>query len=410
VDLLERLQSALADRYAIERELGRGGMATVYLARDLKHGRPVALKVMRPELGHALGPDRFLREIGIAGRLQHPHILSLHDSGEAGGLLYYVMPLVEGESLRARLAREIQLDVTEAVGIASQVADALIYAHAAGVLHRDIKPENILLSAGHATVADFGIARALDTVGSERLTETGLALGTPSYMSPEQAAGSHALDARSDLYALGCVLFEMLAGQPPFTGPTAQAIMARHAMDPVPSLHTVRSTIPGALQQVLNKALAKVPADRFATVEQFQRALASALQAPQDSRQPSRWWRPVVLGLAVAAVVGGIAAGVRANLSAPRAGAPGGEAVIRSLAVESFENLTGDSDQVYLAQGITDQVETELAQIGSLRVIGLDEARGSGANAAPRPLDKGAGLSGRLQRAGGVVPINARLK
>ena len=410
MDLLERLQSALADRYAIERELGRGGMATVYLARDLKHGRPVALKVMRPELGSALGPDRFLREIGIAGRLQHPHILSLHDSGQAGGILYYVMPLVEGESLRARLAREIQVDVTEAVGIASQVADALIYAHAAGVLHRDIKPENILLSAGHAMVADFGIARALDTVGSERLTETGLALGTPSYMSPEQAAGSRALDARSDLYALGCVLFEMLAGEPPFTGPTAQAIMARHAMDPVPSLHTVRSTIPAALQQVLNKALAKVPADRFATVAQFQRALASALQAPQDSRQPSRWWRRVVLGLAVAAVVGGIAAGVRANLSAPRAGAPVGEAVIRSLAVESFENLTGDSDQVYLAQGITDQVETELAQIGSLRVIGLDEARGSAAIAAARRLDMGAVLSGSLQRAGGVVRITARLK
>jgi serine/threonine-protein kinase len=409
-DLLERLQSALADRYAIERELGRGGMATVYLARDLKHGRPVALKVMRPELSSALGPDRFLREIGIAGRLQHPHILSLHDSGEAGGTLYYVMPLIEGESLRARLAREIQLDVTEAVGIASQVADALIYAHAAGVLHRDIKPENILLSAGHATVADFGIARALDTVGSERLTETGLALGTPSYMSPEQAAGSQALDARSDLYALGCVLFEMLAGEPPFTGPTAQAIMARHAMDPVPSLHTIRSTIPAALQQVLNKALAKVPADRFATVEQFQRALASALQAPQDSRQPSRWRRRVVPGLAVAAVVGGIAAGVRANLSAPRAGAPVGEAVIRALAVESFENLTGDSDQVYLAKGSTDQVETELAQIGSLRVIGLDEARGSAAIAAARRLDMGAVLSGSLQRAGNVVRITARLR
>ena len=317
-DLLERLQSALADRYAIERELGRGGMATVYLARDLKHGRPVALKVMRPELSNALGPDRFLREIGIAGRLQHPHILSLHDSGEAGGILYYVMPLVEGESLRARLAREIQLDVTEAVGIASQVADALIYAHAAGVLHRDIKPENILLSAGHATVADFGIARALDTVGSERLTETGLALGTPSYMSPEQAAGSQALDARSDLYALGCVLFEMLAGEPPFTGPTAQAIRARHAMDPVPSLHTIRSTIPAALQQVLNKALAKVPADRFATVEQFQRALASALVAP-----------PGLLGTFEKVEAGGGRAGRRSDRSRSRRGGPDRSACLR---------------------------------------------------------------------------------
>jgi eukaryotic-like serine/threonine-protein kinase len=409
-DLLERLQSALADRYAIERELGRGGMATVYLARDLKHGRPVALKVMRPELSNALGPDRFLREIGIAGRLRHPHILSLHDSGEAGGILYYVMPLVEGESLRARLAREIQLDVTEAVGIASQVADALIYAHAAGVLHRDIKPENILLSAGHATVADFGIARALDTVGSERLTETGLALGTPSYMSPEQAAGSQALDARSDLYALGCVLFEMLAGQPPFTGPTAQAIMARHAMDPVPSLHTVRSTIPSALQQVLNKALAKVPADRFATVGQFQRALASALAAPPGPQEPSRRSRLVVVGLAVVAIGAGVAAGVRTALPAFGGRTAVGEDSIRSLAVESFENLTGDSGQVYLALGITDQVETELGQIGSLRVIGVDEARGAAAIEVAKRLGMDAVLSGSLQRSGGVVRITARLK
>jgi eukaryotic-like serine/threonine-protein kinase len=410
VDLLERLQSALADRYRIERELGRGGMATVYLARDLKHGRPVALKVMRPELSSALGPDRFLREIGIAGRLQHPHILSLHDSGEAGGILYYVMPLVEGESLRARLAREIQLDVTEAVGIASQVADALIYAHAAGVLHRDIKPENILLSAGHATVADFGIARALDTVGSERLTETGLALGTPSYMSPEQAAGSQALDARSDLYALGCVLFEMLAGQPPFTGPTAQAIMARHAMDPVPSLQTVRSTIPSALQQVLTKALAKVPADRFATVEQFQRALASALVAPPASSGPSKKGRRVVVGLAVVAIGAGVAAGVRTVLPAVGGRPAVGEASIRSLAVESFENLTGDSGQVYLALGITEQVETELGQIGSLRVIGVDEARGAAALEVAKRLGMDAVLSGALQRSGGVVRITARLK
>jgi serine/threonine-protein kinase len=384
-------------------------MATVYLAQDLKHGRNVALKVLRPEVSNALGADRFLREIGIAGRLQHPRILSLHDSGEAGGTLYYAMPFVEGESLRARLARQVQLDVTEAVGIASQVADALIYAHAAGVLHRDIKPENILLSAGHAIVADFGIARALDTAGSERLTETGLALGTPSYMSPEQASGSHALDARSDLYALGCVLFEMLAGQPPFTGPTAQAIMARHAVDPVPSLHTVRSTVPAALQQVINKALAKVPADRFATVEQFQQALASALKAPPDFAGPSRRRRPVVVGLAVVGIAAGIAAGVRTGLPTSGARTSLGEASIRSLAVESFENLTGDSGQVYLALGITDQVETELAQIGSLRVIGVDEARGSTAIEVARQLGMEAVLSGSLQRAGGVVRITARL-
>jgi eukaryotic-like serine/threonine-protein kinase len=205
LDLLERLQTALAERYRIERELGRGGMATVYLAEDLKHGRRVALKVLRPELSPALGADRFQREIETASRLQHPHILTLHDSGEAAGLLYYAMPYVEGESLRSRLTREVQLDATVAVGIASDVADALACAHAAGVLHRDIKPENILLTAGHAVVADFGIARAIDAVGGDRLTETGLALGTPHYMSPEQAAGARVLDARSDLYALGCV-------------------------------------------------------------------------------------------------------------------------------------------------------------------------------------------------------------
>jgi TolB-like protein/Tfp pilus assembly protein PilF len=410
VDQLEHLRVILADHYRIERELGRGGMATVYLAEDLKHGRRVALKVLRPEVSHAFGADRFHREIGIAGRLQHPHILSLHDSGDAGGTLYYAMPFVKGESLRARLSRETQLDVTEAVGIASEVADALAYAHAAGVLHRDIKPENILLSAGHAIVADFGIARALDQAGADRLTETGLTLGTPSYMSPEQASGSQVLDARSDLYALGCVLYEMLAGEPPFGGPTAQAVLARHALDPVPSLRTVRSTIPTALEGVVTKALAKVPADRFATVEQFHRALASALEAPPDSRQPSRWRRRVVLGLAVVAVAGGIAAGVRAGLTAPPPEAAVGEALIRSLAVESFENLTGDSGQVYLAQGITDQVETELAQIGSLRVIGLDDARGAAAIAAARRLEMEAVLSGALQRAGNVIRITARLR
>ena len=234
MDLLEHLQTALAERYRIERELGRGGMATVYLAEDLKHGRRVALKVLRPELSPALGAERFQREIETASRLQHPHILTLHDSGEAAGLLYYAMPYVEGESLRSRLTREVQLDAAVAVGIARDVADALACAHAAGVLHRDIKPENILLTGGHAVVADFGIARALDAVGADRLTETGLALGTPHYMSPEQAAGARVLDARSDMYALGCVVYEMLAGEPPFSGPTAQAIMARHAIDPVP--------------------------------------------------------------------------------------------------------------------------------------------------------------------------------
>src|SRR5689334_25189836 len=211
--------AALADRYRIERELGAGGMATVYLAEDLKHRRRVAIKVLRPELGAAVGAERFLREIETTANLRHPHILPLYDSGSAGGLLYYVMPLVEGESLRDRLAREKQLPIDDALRIAREVADALSYAHARGVIHRDIKPENILLEGGHAVVADFGIARAVSTAGADRLTETGMAIGTPMYMSPEQAAGDPDLDGRSDLYSLGCVLYEMLGVQAPFTGP-----------------------------------------------------------------------------------------------------------------------------------------------------------------------------------------------
>jgi serine/threonine protein kinase len=219
------VSEAFHDRYRVERELGRGGMATVYLARDLKHNRLVALKVLHPELTAILGAERFLREIQIAANLNHPHILPLHDSGAVGEILYYVMPYVEGESLRDRLVREKQLPVDDALGIGQEVAQALDYAHRHGVVHRDIKPENILLEDGQAVVADFGIAHAISEAGGTRLTETGLTLGTPAYMSPEQAAGQSSLDGRSDLYSLGCVMYEMLVGEPPFTGPTAQAIM-----------------------------------------------------------------------------------------------------------------------------------------------------------------------------------------
>jgi eukaryotic-like serine/threonine-protein kinase len=409
-DLREQLARGLVDRYQLERELGRGGMATVYLAQDLKHRRRVALKVLRPELIPTLGAERFHREISIASRLQHPHILSIHDSGEALGLLYYAMPYVEGESLRARLAREVQLTADEAVRIVGEVAEALAFAHAAGVLHRDIKPENILLSSGHALVADFGIARAIDAAGSERLTETGLALGTPHYMSPEQASGSRVLDARSDLYALGCVLYEMLAGEPPFNGPSAQAIMARHAVDPVPPLRTIRSTISPALEAVVGKAPAKVPADRFGTALEFKQALDRAGLAPAATR-PKASHRRLVIGLAAILLGAGVAAGVLADRPGSPLGAGSGEGSIRSLAVQSFENLTGDSGQIYLAKGITDQLETELAQIGSLRVIGLDEVRGAtSAIEAARELDLEAVLSGSLQRAGSAIRITARLK
>ncbi len=243
-ELLDRLKTALADRYAVQEEIGAGGMATVYLAEDLKLHRKVALKVLRPELAAALGPERFLREIEIAAKLHHPHILPLHDSGEVDGFLYYVMPYVEGESLRDRLNREKQLPLDDALQFAREVADALSYAHSHDVVHRDIKPENILLEAGHAVIADFGIARAVTAAGGERLTETGVSIGTPHYMSPEQAAGSEELDGRSDVYSLGCVLYEMLGGSPPFVGTTAQEILTRHATDPVPSIRPARATIP----------------------------------------------------------------------------------------------------------------------------------------------------------------------
>jgi TolB-like protein/tetratricopeptide (TPR) repeat protein len=275
-----QLGSAFEERYTLEHQLGMGGMATVYLATDLKLNRKVALKLLRPELRVALGTERFLREIEIAARLNHPHILSLHDSGEAGGHLYYAMPYVHGESLRQRLEREGQLPIDEIIATVRAIANALTYAHQAGVVHRDIKPENILLTQDDVSgipyplIADFGIARALDVAAGDRLTETGLALGTPAYMSPEQAAGGR-IDGRSDIYALGCVAYEMLAGTPPFTGPTAQAIMARHAVDPVPRLRTVRSTIPLALEGAIERALAKVPADRFATAEDFAQALTT---------------------------------------------------------------------------------------------------------------------------------------
>jgi len=282
-DLIPRLQAAVAGRYAIERVLGRGGMATVYLAQDVKHRRPVAIKVLAPELAAALGPERFLREIATAARLSHPHILPLHDSGEADGLLYYVMPYVEGESLRDRLNRERQLPIEEAVAIASAVANALSYAHSHDVVHRDVKPENILLSNGEAVVADFGIAGAIEAAGGGKLTRTGLVLGTPAYMSPEQGAGERALDGRSDVYSLACVLYEMLAGEPPFTGPTVQAIIAKRFTDPVPSARRLRETVTPSLDQAIARGLARAPADRFATTHQFAEALRTAAEARPDA-------------------------------------------------------------------------------------------------------------------------------
>ena len=282
-DAIDRLTSSLADRYQIEREVGQGGMATVYLAHDVRHNRKVALKVLRPELAAILGGERFLKEIQLTANLQHPHILPLHDSGEADGIVFYVMPYVEGESLRDRLNRDKQLPVAEAVRIAREVADALDYAHRHGIVHRDIKPENILLHDGHVQVADFGIALAVSSAGgSTRMTETGMSLGTPHYMSPEQAMGEREITPKADIYALGCVLYEMLVGEPPYNGPTAQAIIARVMTEEPRSLTIQRKTIPPHVEAAVHMALAKLPADRFATAAEFRDALenASAMVVP----------------------------------------------------------------------------------------------------------------------------------
>ena len=298
-DYSAHIRAVLADRYTIERELGRGGMATVYLARDRKHDRLVAVKVLRPELAAALGGDRFLREIRLTAQLQHPHILTLIDSGDADGVLYYVMPYVEGESLRHRLARDGPLPVDEAVRLTQAIASALDFAHARGVIHRDIKPENVMLHEGEAMVADFGIALAVSTAGRERLTETGLSLGTPAYMSPEQASAEPKVDGRTDQYSLGCVLYEMLAGEPPYTGPTAQAIIAKRLTEPVPHLRTLRDVSP-AVEAAVTKALAKAPADRFTTTGAF----AAALTAGSPRARRLGW----PLGTAALAAVLGLVA------------------------------------------------------------------------------------------------------
>jgi serine/threonine protein kinase/Tfp pilus assembly protein PilF len=336
VDVPETLRSALADRYAIERELGQGGMATVYLATDLRHERKVALKILRPELASILGGERFLAEIKTTANLQHPHILPLLDSGEADGTLFYVMPYVEGESLRDRLVREKQLPLGDALQIAREVADALGYAHAHGVVHRDIKPENVLLESGHAVLADFGIAKAIAAAGTTRLTQTGLAVGTPQYMSPEQAAGEGDLDGRSDLYSLGCVLYEMLAGEPPFTGPSVQAVVAKRLSTPAPRVSILRERVPAHVEEALETALARSRADRFATAAQFAEALTTG--------------------------------GHGGETSAPAAaGAP-------SIAVLPFLNLSGDPENEYFSDGLAEDIIDALTQVPGLRVMARTSA------------------------------------
>jgi len=389
-ELRDGLQAELRGRYAIERELGRGGMATVFLARDLRHERPVALKVLHPELAATLGPERFLREIRLAARLQHPHILTVLDSGDAAGQLWFTMPYVEGETLRDRLRREGQLPLEDALRIARETADALDYAHQHGVVHRDIKPENILLAGRHALVADFGIARALEgeagaagaPTRQQRLTETGMSIGTPAYMSPEQASGDREVDARSDIYSLGCVLYEMLAGEPPFTGPTAQAILLRKFTENPRPLRAIRDTVPEAIEQAVSKALARSPADRFPSATEFRRVLepvapltgiatptatptVAAPGMPPAKRRGLRY--PVTLAL-----LGGFAIGLGLLFAWRRGHGGDGDAGsaapgTKLVAVLPFENLGGADDE-YFSDGITDEIRGKLSSLPGLQV------------------------------------------
>lgn len=392
------LSEALRDRYRLERELGRGGMATVYLARDLKHDRQVALKVLHSELGATLGPERFLREIHTAARLQHPHILPVHDSGESVGLLWYTMPFVEGESLRACLDRERQLPVDEAVRITREVAEALHYAHTQGIVHRDVKPENILLSRGHALLTDLGIAR---TATPGRLTETGLALGTPAYMSPEQVGADQQLDARSDVYGLGCVLYEMLVGEPPYTGPSAQAIVAKHLAAPIPRGRTVRPDTPEHVDKAIQRALAKSPAARFGTAADF----AAALGTPQASR----FRRTVVAGMVAVIASLGFLIALRDHGSKETV-----KPKLNSVAVIPFLNLTGDAESDYFSNGVTEDITSHLGRIRDLKVIAHTSAlKYKGRTDTPRVIGEALGvatlLQGSVRRAGDRVRVTARL-
>jgi eukaryotic-like serine/threonine-protein kinase len=366
----ERLRAALADRYPIERAVGRGGMATVYLARDPKHHRNVAVKVLHPELAAGLGTERFLREIRIEAGLQHPHILPLHDSGEVDGFLYYVMPYIDGESLRQRLTRETRLPLTDALAIAADVADALGYAHQLGVIHRDIKPENVLLSNGHALVADFGIAKAVELAGDSKLTETGWGMGTPAYMCPEQIVGEPA-DGRSDLYGLGCVVYEMLAGRPPFTATTARGMFTHHQLDTPAPLRTMRPDVPAGVEMAVATALAKLPDDRFRSVSEFLDSLTGSATRKSAARPVSKaltWTRRQVrAGLVVSAaslLLSGLYFGVLR-------GRPVAFVANRlaTLAVVPILDLQGDTSRAYISEGLTDELSTDLGQIRGLQVI-----------------------------------------
>ncbi len=366
VHQIDPFQTALGDRYRFERELGRGGMATVYLAEDTKHRRSVAIKVLRPEIASGIGAARFLREIAITSRLTHPNLLTLHDSGEIDGLLYYVMPYLEGETLRARLDREKQLSLEESLRIFRDVAAGLGFAHRRRVVHRDLKPENILLHEGRAILADFGIARALTASAADSLTSSGLVIGTVWYMSPEQGSGSHELDARSDVYSLGCVVFEMLAGEPPFTGRNPQAVIARHISEALPSLRVVRPDVPEALEQVIRRALAKAPEDRYGDADAFANAVRAGQEAPTTTGVAGAEPRPVGRAIRLGVVIAVIGLALVALLLANDWIATGGMREDDWLLVADFE---GPADDPGLADAMRDLVTASLEQSKFLRVV-----------------------------------------
>jgi serine/threonine-protein kinase len=405
-DVIGILRAALGSAYLIERELGQGGMAVVYLAQDLRHRRAVALKVLDPELSSGMGAERFRREIETAARLDHPHILPVFDSGEVQGLLWYTMPYVEGESLRQRLERAGQLPIEEALRLTREAADALDYAHRHGIVHRDIKPENILLSGGHARVADFGIATALETTGEGRITHTGVTVGSPAYMSPEQAGGARNLDGRSDIYSLGCVLYELLAGEPPFLAPTPQATFARRVLEPLPSIRTVREGVPESLERALERALAKAPEDRYpdakAFIETLDRVDFEEVGATGDRTPSDRTIAVPVIGISrklgirvmlvgaatFALVVGGLVMARR-----DRGARASAEEAPRILAVLPFKNLGPPGDQ-YFAEGLTEELTSRLADVKELGVISRTSAeRYRNSNATLKQIGRELGAS-----------------
>ena len=371
------LEDALAKSYTLERELGRGGMATVYLAHDIRHNRRVALKVLHPDLAHSIGPERFLREIQVAARLNHPHIVPLFDSGEAGGHLYYVMPVVDGETLRDRLLREGQLTVDEALPLVRGIAAALDYAHRQNIVHRDIKPENVMLQDGEAVVMDFGIGKAVSVAAEDTLTQTGMVVGTPAYVSPEQASGETRIDGRSDQYSLACVLYEMLSGRKPFAGPTAQAVISKRFSDPIPSLRSVLSSTSEEVETALSRALARDADERYPTTMEFARALVATHMATPD-------------GSPLQATQG------------------------KSIAVLPFTNMSADPEGDFFADGIADEIITALSKVKALKVSSRTSSftfkgKGDDIREIGRKLQVSTILEGSIRKSGKRLRLNAQL-